>query len=740
MRKKTIALLIISILLLTSSRFNLSAGEPFLYPAVVSTAHGEKWGYINDSGTFSIEPKYDFVREFNQKGIAIVAYGTQEYGLCKVFFINKSAEVISGPFSAYIPEFSNGMAILTTDKNSFVAVDENGEVVLQSNYHLCDYSDGMFSFYDSKTETYGFVDTAGKLAIPADYISVGNFDAGTAIVETHKGAYSVIDRSGRVVKKLKYYDRYNSAEGLTSFCDPQTELYGYKRNDGTISLQPVYGSAQPFSDGCAIVGLSGQKGFKFGLIDRYGRYIMEPEFSGIVYLGQGMYAAAKQEASYFPLAYIPKALFNSNGERLTDYSFYNISLFENGLAVANDSDSTFFIDREGNIAKGLPKLRGIGDIRRMGNLLQIRLDEGLQYLKPGGESVWQKDDSTPLGNGMTVKRLTYRKDYLTLIHYPQISGLQDKAVENKINRQLRGKFLGDYENRKPEFEDFSQDISINFSAAINKNLLIIEKNGYFYPLGAAHGTPYRECFHIDAGTGVFYTLKDLFRSDSKYTQRLTSLVREQLVLNNRCSAVSGNPGYFTTDVEVLADQDFILGSDAIKIYYHPYEIASYVFGFPEFEIPYGKLSDIISSGGALWNSFDKVIVQHKVKVNGAIEKGTVKALEQLLTSYETGLMDAIDKNSFKIVEPSLLEGSSLYNSQKSLIWDLHKKDTREKLINYEIYSIERDYISGMYRIFVNEEIAVRYSGKSFVNKKYSWCYTAVPQDDGSLKLSSLEKW
>jgi len=740
MRKRTIALLIISILLLTSSRFNLSAGEPFLYPAVVSTAHGDKWGYINDDGTFSIEPKYDFIREFNQRGIAVAAYGEQEYGLCKVFFINKSGDTVSGPFSAYMPEFRNGMAILTTDQNGSVAVNENGKVVLQSNYRLCEYGDGMFSFYDSNAKKYGFIDIAGKVAVSAGYTSVENFDAGTAIVEKDSGVYSVIDRRGKVVKNLKYYDRYNSSEGLTSFYEPQTGLYGYKRTDGTISLKPAYVSAQPFSGGCAIVGLAGKDGVSFGLIDRYGKYAMKPEFSGIVYLEQGIYAAAKQEHSYFPLAYSLKALFNSRGEQLTDYRFYNITLFEDGHAVANDNESTFFIDREGNMDKSLPELRGIGNIKRMGNLLQVSLDGGLQYLKPDGESVWKKDDSAPLGNGMTVKRVTFRKDHLTLIHYPQLSGLSDMAVENKINKKLRDEFLGDYQNRKPEAEAIAQDISIDFSAAINKNLLIIEKYGYFYPLGAAHGTPSREYFHIDSGTGVFYQLKDLFLPGGKYVSRLTSMVREQLVLDNRCFALSGEAGYFTTDAEVLEEQDFLLGSDAIKIYYQPYEIASYAFGYPEFEIPYGRLSDIINTGGALWNSFDKVIVRHKVKVRQDIEKSDVKTLEALIAAYETGIVDAINQNSFKIVEACLLKGSSLYNSQKNLVSDLYKKNTGEKLINYEIYSIERDYVSGIYRIFVNEEIAVKYPGKNYVNKKYSWCYTAALDKNGDLKLDGIVKW
>ncbi|MDF2989106.1 MAG: hypothetical protein K0R50_4616, partial [Eubacterium sp.] len=59
---------------------------------------------------------------------------------------------------------------------------------------------------------------------------------------------------------------------------------------------------------------------------------------------------------------------------------------------------------------------------------------------------------------------------------------------------------------------------------------------------------------------------------------------------------------------------------------------------------------------------------------------------------------------------------------------------------FEIYAIDKAYDSQLYRVYITEEIAVKYTGKDYVNKKYSWCYTVKPDKDKNLKLSDIVKW
>lgn len=747
MRKNIIAILLLSIMLLTIYNVNVVAEEGNLLPACVVTSDGEKWGYINETGTFVIKPAYDFAQDFNDKGIAIVANGDNPYDSCTVHFINKSGKSLAGPFYSSIPEFQNGMAILKADGIGYVIVDELGKVVLKSNYELLKYSEGLVSYYDSNTKLYGFIDLTGKVVIPAKYNSVKGFSDGKSIIQTSAGKYSVINKTGKVLEALKYYDEYNTAEGFTPYSIESKDnySYGYKKQDGTVAIAPKFRTASRFSDGYAIVAIDdGNYGLLYGLINTKGQYVIYPEYTFMNYLGHGLYAVSQNSMNYD--WYAPKAIINNKGEKLTDFKYNSVSEFNGDYAVASETTTTFFINLKGNIVDTLPQLQGIGQMKFMGDIIKAELDGSLTYLKENGEIIWQKNDTIPFNNNLSVNKLKYRRDYLTYIEYPEVTGIENKAVQDGINTKLKKDFIGQYlvsksENQNGENDDeYYESIDIGFSVTKNKDLLIIQKSGYVYPIGAAHGMPSQEYFYIDTKTGAFYELKDLFQTNSKYTEKLTSIVNSQIALNTRVSAISGEFQYDTTNVEVAKDQDFILGTDSIKIYYYPYEIACYAAGFPEFEIPYGQIIDIIDTKGAFWNSFDKKILNHKINVLSSVKDSTVKTIESLVSSYEKSIIEAINSNSFSKVEPYLLKNSNLYNSQKKLVPDLYKKNTKEKLIKYEIYAIDKNSNNNEYRVYVLEDIAIKYAGKDYVNKKYSWYYTVKVDNSGNYKLSDIYKW
>lgn len=714
-----------------------------LYPASTETVSGEKWGYIDQTGAFAIQPGYNFAREFNDRGIAIVGNGDNEFDICKVCFINKSGKIVSGPFSSFLPDFENGIAVLNTMDSGSTVVDSSGRVLFTSEYKIHDYQDGLLSFSDENMK-YGFMDLTGKVVIPAKFLNAEDFNDGRAVVETGDGKFSVIDKSGKVLEVLKCYNDYESSEGFTPFCDEKSKLYGYKNYSGDVVIEPAFYSAGRFTRGYAVVSVESQEICDtYGLIDTKGKYILKPEYSGITYLGSDMFAASRNLSAPYSDYYYPKALFNIKGEQLSDFKFYRINQFEGDHAVACDNTSTFFIDKKGNMVDTLPNLPGIGDIKYMGGILQAKLDGGLTYLKENGAILWQKDRIIPLNGRIKANVASFRRDYLTYIEYPEITGLEDPAVQESINKKLKAEFIGEYENTPASSSaEYPEDISYDFSVSLNKNLLIIEKTGYWYPIGAAHGLPSMEYFHIDIKTGTFYQLKDLFKTGSRYADELTSLVDNQMALNTKISSMFPDNGmtYFEEKPEVTENHDFVLGSDSLKIYYFPYAISSYVAGFPEFEIPYGQIGSIIDTGGAFWNSFDKTIIDNKPKLFRNIDSSIVSQIESLMGSYEQNIINAINSNTFWAVEPCLLKGSNLYNSQKKLVSDLSSKNTKEKLNKYEIYAVEKGDASNTYRVYVIEEVAVKYSGGDFVNNKYNWCYTVEPDEDSKYKLSDIVKW
>lgn len=752
--KRTVTFLLLLVIFFTSLNINAQAEDLILLPAVKVTTTGDKWGYIDQTGQFVISPKYDYATEFNDKGIAVVQTNIEKvYNYCTVYFINKSGKVVAGPFTSYPPEFKNGMAIIITDKNSSVMVDETGKIVLESKYKLSNYSENLVSFYDSAKKLYGFMDLKGKIVIPAKYLSVEAFNNGKAVVEVSTNKYSVIDKKGKVLEELKYYRIYDTSEGLTSYYDEKTNTFGYKLLDGTFAIKPKFVSASRFEDGYAIVSISnGKYRERYGIINKKGDYVVKPEFSEIISLGQGLYAVSKNfDMPYY--TFKPKALMNIKGELLTDYKFYTISEYNGEYASACDNTNCFFIDKNGNILDNLPQPKGSGQMKFIGDIIKSEIDYGLTYYNKNGEIIWQKQDTIPLSNNISVNKLKHRRDFITYIEYPEINGVKDKTIQDSVNAKLKKIFLDGYENNPVEIKsntdenaqysdyEYYEEVYLSFNVQKNKDLLIIEKSGYYYPIGAAHGMPTQDYIYVDTKTGVFYQLKDLFKANSKYSQTLTSIVNKQLSLNTRIGNISGKYWYAVDKVEVSAEQPFIIGKDSIKVYYAPYEISYYAAGFVEFEIPYGQLTSIIDTKGAFWNSFDKQIVNKKINlVDYDIKDSAVKSIESVISFYEKNLIEAINTNKFSKVESCLLKGSNLYNSQKKLVPYLYNKNTKEKLNKYEIYAIDYDYDNNQYRVYVLEEIAIKYSGKDYVNKDYSWCYTIKIDSSGKYMLTDIVKW
>ncbi|MDP4094012.1 MAG: WG repeat-containing protein [Bacillota bacterium] len=757
--KKTLSIFLALLLLICTAtvvsadtQSGTSPSVAKLYRASVMQQDGEKWGYIDRTGNFVIKPAYTYAGDFNDKEIAITGIG-KSYDNCSVYFIDTAGKVVSGPFlSSYPVSFYNGYAVVKSDKG-YVLVDEYGKVVLKTPYTIYEFQEGLirYSANVSGKVLYGFIDIKGKTLIPAKYQYAEDFSNGLSSVTVSEGKYALIDKTGKVVKTSnRYLSSYSQSESLIPFSIEKgyDYIYGYKNADGKIIIQPSYSSADSFIDGYAVVAVTnGDYINHYGLIDKTGKYVIKPEYSGITYLGNGLYAVSQNFYAMDSDQFSPKAIFNSNGEKITDFLYYTINMYNNGVAMATDEKSTFFVDTTGKIVTTLPKLDGIGTMTIMGDVIRAEVDGGLEYLNKDGSVIWKKDEALPIGDGISVSTLKYRVDFCTFVEYPAVSGLTDKNIEDAINARLKSDFTGGITGGKidengNQGDTYTETLDVGFRAFRNKNLLTIEESGYDYPVGAAHGMPSEVYYFIDLKTGVFYGIDDLFKKGADFYNRLTAIVDNQAALNNKISKITDD-FYAIDENPNVTDQDgFIIGKDCLSVFFSPYEIAPYAAGFPQFDIPYGQLADIIDTKGAFWNSFDKTVENSRINILGdSIDDIVLDSIKNTMKSYETNMIDAINQNSFSKVKDCLAVGSSLYNSQKQLVTSLFKKGTKEKLVSYNIYAVTYDSIKNEYKIFVNETVAIKYTGKNYVNYQYSWCYTAICDSSTNMsKLSKIEKW
>lgn len=752
--KKTIAVFISILLVIGGCSPVWAAGKKeVLLPALVTQNDVQKWGYINETGQFVIKPQYDIVKSFTSEGIAIAANtlrGGYVSDICRVVFLDRTGRVASGPYISYVPDFENGYAVIHEEGKGSKLIDEEGKVVLQSKYRLLLVSEGRVSFSEkqSSSERYGFMDMKGNIVLPQKYLQVSAFRDGRAWVKTVEDQFDLIDEKGKVLCTTKYsfYDPKGGYE-LIPFKDKGTGLYGYKTLGGTIAIDGEYVEAGEFIDGLAVVSVkSGEYDIKTVLINTKNETLIGPDYLGFQRIGKGLYAVAKSGYSSMVDSYLlPNAVFNSEGLQLSGYSYYNVGTFQGDYASACSQNETFFIDRNAKRVESLPKFQGIGSMELIGDIIKAEIDGSLSYYCKDGSLIWTQDTVNTLDGGIQVKRNTFRPDYYNFTEYPQVQGLANLKVQEKINKDLKDIFLGDSEKKEDvsgEEEEYIVTNSTGYTIEKNKDLLIVEMYGYSYPLGAAHGMPSQQYFHVDLKTGVFYNLKDLFKSGAKYADRLTAIVRKQIALNLRIKDSDLSYYYFDEKPSVTDDTGFIVTKDALQVYFTPYEIAAYAAGFVTFDIPYGQLGDIINQNSPFWNSFNKEIKKSKINLTTDIDEKTLVLIQNQMKVYENKIIDAVNSNNFKKVEPVLLKGSSLYTAQKKLVQDLFKKGIKEKLVNYEIYAIGYSYTAKMYKVYVLEDVSIRYPPKKdYVTKKFSWCYTVkVDEKTGNCQLNKIEEW
>jgi hypothetical protein len=177
-----------------------------LFPAYQMIEGEQKYGYIDLSGTFVIEPAYDFAENFTE-----------------------------------------GVAIVRTGEN-YKVINTDGTVVFDNNNTILPFSNGMAAYMNLKEDTllYGYIDTNGKIIIEPSFIFADSFnEEGQAYVALPGGkSYQLIDKTGKVLENYEvdlggnYTYAYEDGYILYSVSD--TMKYGVLKVDGTTVLDPIY--------------------------------------------------------------------------------------------------------------------------------------------------------------------------------------------------------------------------------------------------------------------------------------------------------------------------------------------------------------------------------------------------------------------------------------------------------------------------------------------------------------------
>jgi len=300
--------------------------------------------YINAKNEAVISPKFSKAFDF-QNGLARVVVNGK-YGL-----INKAGSYIVRPRYSYIEEFDeNGLAIVRFGRSRirYGVIDRSGRLITKHNYkQIRPFNEGYAAVkYKDK---YGFIDTKGKLVIPARYSKVSDFREERAAVQ-RSGLCGYIDSQGEEVVHLEF-------SKCLDFEDGNAVVYkGYRRGglidlNGNYIIEPslnrlyqfsgvhsgMYQKAGAFQYGVARV--QSTDNHQWGIINQRGIELIPPKYDKIEKFKDGYARVRIQQFS---------GLSNLDGELIVQPDYEYISYAGDGIFRVEQGDKIGYFDSKGN--------------------------------------------------------------------------------------------------------------------------------------------------------------------------------------------------------------------------------------------------------------------------------------------------------------------------------------------------------------------------------------------------------
>ncbi|WP_201317552.1 WG repeat-containing protein [Paenibacillus sp. EPM92] len=203
------------------------------------------------------------------------------------------------------------------------------------------FHDGLavFGIYEKNDIKMGYINTSGKIVIPARSGQYGAFSDGLAVFTKDPifGKYGYIDKTGKEVIKPLYENPHDFSEGLAAVRTEVLGKWGYIDKKGKEITQLKYEDAKDFSEGLAAIRL----GDKWGFIDKTGQEVIKPQYENVYDFSEGL-ASVELDGKW---GYIDKT-----GQVVIEFKFDNAVLsFSDGLAISISKASKYgFIDKAGN--------------------------------------------------------------------------------------------------------------------------------------------------------------------------------------------------------------------------------------------------------------------------------------------------------------------------------------------------------------------------------------------------------
>lgn len=334
----------ISVKINTNNNFN--AGRSIYKNELIPYRKIDKWGYVDRNHNIEIKCIYDSATFFCN-GIGLV---------CK-----DKKQIAINRYGKQIKEFSyknyTGTSILIKNEHNFF---ELLEINPYDNYSVskCRLSKLNFKLYlkEEKINVKPYkriiiYNVFTKKYTDYIYDDVSSFEDGISIV-SRESKYGAISEDGNEIIDCKYEYIGAFHDGIS--CVKLNNKYGYIDNAGKIVVDFIYDFGGVFSNGIACVKLNN----KYGAIDKYNVTIIPFDYeSEFKFVNDVAIVSLKVENGK-----IKKGLINIHNQKLSEFKYFAIRDFMDGLAGVMMEIVKFTYNENGNAKDYYEYTRGFINI------------------------------------------------------------------------------------------------------------------------------------------------------------------------------------------------------------------------------------------------------------------------------------------------------------------------------------------------------------------------------------------
>lgn len=300
--------------------------------SLIPFAQNEKYGYFDLTGKIIIKPQFAFASVFREDIALVKTLGYDG----KWGYIDKKGKFIINAIYDNATIFNEGLAWVVSINNAPSVIDNKGKVkfTLMEAENVKLFSNGMaaFSRADSISTKWGFIDMRGKLIIDPQFREVGNFYDDICAVKNFEGKWGYINKTGKIIIKCQFDEvkRFFKGRAIITLRGKQ----GVINERGKLIINPKFKYIYADNDKYLIYGANGA-----GWCDKYGRFIINPQYEKAEIFGDNKLACIKISDKY--------GFIDVKGKIVISPQFDFATKFNGDLALVKIGDKYGLINESG---------------------------------------------------------------------------------------------------------------------------------------------------------------------------------------------------------------------------------------------------------------------------------------------------------------------------------------------------------------------------------------------------------